>query len=1215
MRKKVVFLPYDFDSAAGINNEGALAFSYNLEDIDKTESGADVFNGQQSVLWQNLRAAFFKELAAMYKELRSTGALSYAKVEQMFSSHQSHWPEAIFNEDAWFKYLAPLVEKGNASYLSMLLGSKEAQRRWWLYNRFRYIDSKYNAGDSLTDVITVRGYAKADIIVTPYADVYPTVKYGSYLVQDRGHRNTATLLECPLDNVNDTEIMIFSASQLKSIGDLSGLQIGYGDFTHGTRLQSLKLGDGSASYENLKLEELYLGNNVLLRTIDVRNCPSLTQAVDLSGCSNLETVLFEGTSVTGLNLPDGGILKTLYLPSTITNLTILNQPSIISFVVSDGNGASDFSNISTLRLENVSSVVDSLEIIQSIAPLSRVRLLGFSWSLPSTDAVEDIYDLLDTMRGLDENGGNVDKAQLHGTIHVPALSTDQQRALAARYSDITLTADVMSYRVRFFNGEQLLYTATIESGSPCPDPILNGIISTPEKAAQGNTAYAFNSWDTDLSSITTDLDVDCEWTETRAWSVTFKNYDGSILYTTLVAEGATCPDPVITGTIQKPLKPADENYVYSYLGWTGASLINVTSDRILTASYSQVASYTIRFVDWDGTEFCRYYLAAYQVIPDPFLTGDIPELPTRPEDPVGQYTYTWKGWDSTPGTVTGNRTFTATYTALKYYYVTFKNWDGTELLKVKVNSGGRCKDPLTTGELETPTRPPEETYGYLFLRWNYTFPLTYVSTNYNVTAQYSTDQVWTVTFNNYDGTTLDVQEVLDARDAVDPVTGGRIATPLKPSDVSYDYTFRGWNSSFTNIRANKTVTAQYTSTVRQYDVRFWDGDTLLATVSTPYNSSAVIPFEPEKEGYYLDDWNPACTYIRGDTDCYAQWLPVIQDDWAAILASEDDNTYKTRYSVGDIKMLDLGDEGSIAMQIVGFDKDTMEDDRIAPISWIARNAMKTARSFGWMKHNATSTNLNRFTRVNADPPYYTSYITSGASVNEFVVTASVPTDVTIRAYCSGSQYNDLFTVWVNEEVMADRIGSVAGETVEQTYHLGAGEFLTVFAQHTKYAYSSVGENRAKLWFLSEDELTVEMSNPTSTRSTAGCEGGYPTTPFRDYVNTEVLGMLPEVLRNAIKEVRKFSGLTKTTGVWSLEKVWVPSMVEINNARNDFKVEGPIYSDLFTSGSVSAIRNKGVPMTVFVRTMANGNIITTSGGGGWGSSQSPGAQRVWLGFCT
>ena len=33
MKKKIVFLPYDFDTAIGINNEGALVFSYNLEDM------------------------------------------------------------------------------------------------------------------------------------------------------------------------------------------------------------------------------------------------------------------------------------------------------------------------------------------------------------------------------------------------------------------------------------------------------------------------------------------------------------------------------------------------------------------------------------------------------------------------------------------------------------------------------------------------------------------------------------------------------------------------------------------------------------------------------------------------------------------------------------------------------------------------------------------------------------------------------------------------------------------------------------------------------------------------------------------------------------------------------------------------------------------------------------------------------------------------------
>lgn len=115
-----MFLPYDFDTAIGTNNEGALVFSYNLEDIDQTEGGADVFNGQQSILWQNLRAEFFEEIKEMYQELRSTGALSYEKVERMFEEHQAKWPEAVFNEDSWVKYLQPMAETGTEAYLSML---------------------------------------------------------------------------------------------------------------------------------------------------------------------------------------------------------------------------------------------------------------------------------------------------------------------------------------------------------------------------------------------------------------------------------------------------------------------------------------------------------------------------------------------------------------------------------------------------------------------------------------------------------------------------------------------------------------------------------------------------------------------------------------------------------------------------------------------------------------------------------------------------------------------------------------------------------------------------------------------------------------------------------------------------------------------------------------------------------------------------------------
>jgi len=43
-------------------------------------------------------------------------------------------------------------------------------------------------------------------------------------------------LECPLDNVNDTEIYIYSASQLASVGDLSGFKVGFADFSMATKL-------------------------------------------------------------------------------------------------------------------------------------------------------------------------------------------------------------------------------------------------------------------------------------------------------------------------------------------------------------------------------------------------------------------------------------------------------------------------------------------------------------------------------------------------------------------------------------------------------------------------------------------------------------------------------------------------------------------------------------------------------------------------------------------------------------------------------------------------------------------------------------------------------------------------------------------------------------------------------------------------------------------
>ena len=588
MNKKIVFLPYDMDTAIGINNEGSLVFSYNLEDIDQTEGGADIYNGQQSVLWKNLREMFPEELRAMYQTLRSTGVISYDKIEKAFEEHQAKWPEAIFNEDAWFKYLAPLEEKGSAAYLAMLLGSKAEQRKWWLYNRFRYIDSKYNAGDSLTDVITLRGYAKSDITITPYADVYATVKYGSYLVQTRAERNKSYVMECPLDNVNDTEIYIYSASQLADVGDLSALRVGYAEFVYATKLQQLILGNPSQYYTNGNLQTLYLGKNKLLKKLDVRNCTGLgtgdQKTVDLSGCTGIEEVYFDGTKITGVTLPNGGVLRVLHLPSTITSLIIRDQNALTDFT------CPSLSSISTLWLENVGSTVDTKAILESLGTGARVRLFGFRWELEQASEISDMFDILDDMRGIDQNGDNMPTAQVYGTIYVPNITGDILAHAKDRYPDIVITYDHVSATLTYVDNDGvILGSETILDGA---DPTMTPAMGDKE---DGRYYYTFLGWgkvqdcdvdDNALKNIQADTTVYAIYAlEEKVFTVRFFNGTELLATYSNVAYGSTIEyneTPVYNGVGN----PGD----YVFTGWSVLPE-NITSDMDCYAEYQFVGLY------------------------------------------------------------------------------------------------------------------------------------------------------------------------------------------------------------------------------------------------------------------------------------------------------------------------------------------------------------------------------------------------------------------------------------------------------------------------------------------------------------------------------------------------------------------------------------------------------------------------------------------------
>jgi hypothetical protein len=125
----------------------------------------------------------------------------------------------------------------------MLQGDKKAQRDWWLFNGFKYRDSKYFTADATANFITLRCYASGGITVTPYQHLHPRIKYGSTVavsLEDSGRvkRNTPIFLNNPLGDVeiNDLETYIYSADRLASVGDLSHLKVGMANFSAATKL-------------------------------------------------------------------------------------------------------------------------------------------------------------------------------------------------------------------------------------------------------------------------------------------------------------------------------------------------------------------------------------------------------------------------------------------------------------------------------------------------------------------------------------------------------------------------------------------------------------------------------------------------------------------------------------------------------------------------------------------------------------------------------------------------------------------------------------------------------------------------------------------------------------------------------------------------------------------------------------------------------------------
>ncbi len=564
---------YDIDTILGLDNEGHNAFGYDMEWQD------GVWNGSGNALWNSVETALADEMAETYRNLRASGKLTYEKLLQAFDGEAAHMSEMLYNEDAAYKYIGPLVESGT-DYLYAAQGSRESHRKWWLYNRLKYLDAKYNAGKYKDDLITMRLYTKedgkvppsGDFDITMFADGYASALYGANgtQVKQRAKAGEKVTLNAPDMTFKDTETFLYGASRISSLGDLSDKYADTVDVSKAVRLKELILGSAVSGYENPNLKGLTVTNNTLLEKLDVRGCTALVTTLGLGGCSNIRCIYAQNSAITGVTLPVGGRLEEMYLPATVTGLIIRDHPTLHTLQIAG------YGNLSTIRLENCGSI-DSLTIVRAAENLSRLRLLGVNWEGVTA---EDLNKLL-TVGGMDDAGNNMPQSVITGSCFVDSCALSQMTAWKAAWPNLTVNTagTVADYTVTFQDHDgTVLDTQTVPYKNDAVEPIAAGRVTTPVKQGDAQYSYTFSGWQGDLTNITENRIITAGFTQIiNVYDV--KIYNGDILLMATTAEYGSA----VSYTGAFPVYNGTEEGDWIFSGWS-ADLTFITGT---TNAYAQ----------------------------------------------------------------------------------------------------------------------------------------------------------------------------------------------------------------------------------------------------------------------------------------------------------------------------------------------------------------------------------------------------------------------------------------------------------------------------------------------------------------------------------------------------------------------------------------------------------------------------------------------------
>ena len=563
---------YDNDTCLGINNEGYLRYDYYHEDLGQNDAVGQthVYNGYDSVLWNNFSEAFAEEIQKTYASWRSgdTPLLSYDNVIKYFITNQSDkWSISIYNEDAEYKYISLYRNNDNPEYLYQVKGTGEEHLKYFIKNRLMYCDSKWQAGDFVnkdTNTILMRLNSPGGIEdeeIQPdmtirfktFSNMYTGVRYGTNGKLIHQYVNRGELVEAKMPEVedpNNLDTYVYGANEISELEDLSLLYPNLLNLSAASKLTRVIIGNDHPNYKNDVLKNISFSNNRLLKEVNICNCTGLTSIIDFSLCPDIQYIYATGSSISGVQLPESGFVKKLRLPGTVSNITLVNQHHIEEFM------CEGYNNLTTIKIEN-SENIPMQEILLGCdsSIIASVSIKNIDWNVDSEESLRIIIDKLVACNG----------AIIEGSVYLPngiTVSDELKVIVHQNFPNLNIIDDSPVFYIDYYNYDNTIWdTETVSAGNDAvgpskgdPDDIIQEL--------QG-LRHLFVKWSSLPKNVNKNYQIDATW-QTQ-YAITFYNYDDTELGVRWYDYGKKAENPVDI----HPIKNGSDGIQYRFAKWDG----------------------------------------------------------------------------------------------------------------------------------------------------------------------------------------------------------------------------------------------------------------------------------------------------------------------------------------------------------------------------------------------------------------------------------------------------------------------------------------------------------------------------------------------------------------------------------------------------------------------------------------------------------------------